>query len=338
MKHFDEFLRLFRGTRTDVIGVDQGTSGTKLVRLKQSDDRISIVAADILPPARLATPPEATPALVLPRQFQSRYAAIASSAPGTIVKLLTLPLHSDKPTDVLVSELMGLGDSMDYRVGYEHVSESRTDRKILSSAILDATACSLCRLFPSGTPAPYSIEIAGLASMTSFTLGPGAQHKNDNVAVIDFGEHTSFVAFFNKGNMCLIRRFDFGSGPILKRLQESLGIDADVALGILNDQSFDISQVMKQSMEGFLQQITISWDFVERRENSPISHLYACGGMASLKSWAVEVQQSTGQEPRTWNPFDAAVCEDGSLLSKWRGQEPRFAAAMGAAISVLGNR
>ncbi len=336
MKNIQALMKLFQADRNDVIGLDFGVSGIKAVRVKKTEDKLTLLAADILP--ALSTVAPATN-LSIPRPLQARYAAIATSAPGAVVKLLTLPSHSEKPIDTHVNELMGLGDSADFRLGYEHVFDSRTERRVLAAALPDASGRTLCRLFPSGIPAPCSVEISGLASITAFTRGPGAKHKGDTVAIMDFGATTTYVAFLSKGVMSLIRKFDFGSIPILKKLQESLGVDEDVAFGILNDQSFDISKILRQTMESFLQQMTISWDFVERRENNPITHFYACGGLTSLKSWRDEVKEITGHEPTTWDPFESLEVQSGSIPSKWKGQESRFTASVGAALgAMMGNQ
>ena len=339
MKTISDLMKSFQRGYTDVLGVDIAGSCTKAVRLKKANDTITLVAADILPRLLLpSTETEPFPVLSIPRPLLGRYAAIASSAPDAIVKLLTMPIHSDKSTDAHVNELMGLGENSNYRVGYEHVAESRSELRVLAAGLPDQAAQALCRLFPSGIPAPCSIEISGLAGMTAFMRGPGATHRGDTVAAIDFGATSSYVAFFSKGVMTMIRKFDLGSNAILKKLQSSLGVDEEVALGILNDGSFDISQILRQTMEAFLQQLTISWDFVERRENNPISHLYACGGMSSLKSWANEVQGVTGKDPTLWNPFTSMESLPGALPDQFKGQESRFSAAVGAAIAALENR
>lgn len=339
MKNIKEIVKLFQADHSDILGLDFGASGTKAVRLKRNENTVSLVAADILPAVSF---PATVTEFPIPRPLHARYVAIATSASPAIVKLLTLPIHSDKPTDVHVNELMGIGgggaeagEHGDFRVGYERIHESRTERKFLAAALTDNTARSLCNLFPSGIPAPCSLEISGLAGMTAFTQGPGARHKGDTVAVVDFGATSTYAAFYNRGVMALIRKFEFGSASVLKKLKEALGVDGDVAIGILNDPSFDISQILRQTMESFLQQMTISWDFVERRENAPVSHFYVSGGLAMFRSWIDEVRKITGREPTPWNPFENITIGDESIPGAWKGQESRFAAATGAALAAL---
>ena len=335
MKKAADLLRMFNRGYTDMLGLDVAGSGLKAVRLRRTNRVTSVVAVDILPSVAGAPVTDPVQPVQVPKALRARYVALATSAPGTIVKLLTFPAHSEKSTEAHVSELMGLGDNVDFRLAYEALSESRTEVKILAVAMPVQTVHGLCGLFPVGIPAPCSIEISGLASMTAYARGPGKAHKDDCTAVVDFGMTSTLVAFFQKGTMVLVRKFDVGTSTILKRLQDGLGVDAEVALGILNDGSFDISQIVHQSMESFLQQLIISWDFVERRENVHIARLYACGGGTSLRSWAHEMQGATGQEPVFWNPFEG-LATTGPVLEKWKGQEQRFAAALGVALAMIG--
>ncbi len=329
MKKIADYLKLFQRSYTDVLGLDVAGSGIKAVRIKRSREDFNVLAADILPLPSVGVP------LVLPKPLRARYVALASSEPGTVVKLLTIPAHSEKSMDVHVQELMGMVDSTDYRLSYEEMAASRAEVKVLAVGMLTQTVASLSGLFPVGVPAPCSIELSGLASMTTYARGPGQNHLEDCVAVVDFGARTTLVAFFHKGTMAMIRKFDVGAVNILKRLQDNLGVDSDVAMGILNDGSFDISQIVHQAMESFLQQLIISWDFVERREATRIVRLYACGGGASIGCWAREVHAATGQEPVLWSPFEGMNVSFEGGLAKWKGQESRFSAAIGAALGAM---
>jgi Tfp pilus assembly PilM family ATPase len=331
------FFKFFQRGYSDVLGLDIAGSGAKAVRLRRGKQGVTVVAMDILPP--VAAPADANTSVapfVVPKPLRARYVAMTTSVPGSIVKLLTVPSQSEKAMDTQVNELMGIGESEDYRLAYETVAETRADVKIIGVAMPLQTIATLCQFFPSGTPAPCALEVSGLSSMSAYERGPGRNHHGDCTAVIDIGMNVSMVAFYNKGAMILIRRFDFGSSSILKKIQDSLGVDGEVAQGILHDGSFDISQITHQVMEPFLQQLAISWDFVERRENTHIARLYACGGGAALKCWAHEIQGATGQEPIGWNPFDDLVVAPAAAIEKWEGQEPRFTAALGTALSVLG--
>lgn len=335
MKTLTDWVKHFQRRRTDVVGVDVGTTALKVVRLKVVNRTPTVVAIDLLPAVALLAGAGVPVPVVLPKVLHGRHVALAYSGPGALVKLLTFPTHSEKTPETQVNELMGLADASDYRMAYELVSETRTEMRALAVAMPDQSAARLCALFPSGTPAPYSIEVSGLASMTAFVRGPGRRHLEEAVAVVDFGASVTMVAFYNKGALSLIRKFDFGASAILKTVREALGVDAEVAQGILADGSFDVSQAIRQAMESFLQQFVISRDFVERREDCHIVGLYICGGIAGMQGWARELQSAAGLEPVSWNPFGEMAMLPTAIPDSLKGQEARFTAALGAAWAVL---
>ena len=336
MTQLSELLKVFKRNYSDVLGVDVGASATKLVRIKRLNGNPTLVAANILPATSLS-PQGVTPSFSsqLPKEMRARYVALTTSASSSIIKLLTFPPHTEKSTEDHVTELMGLGTNSDFRVGYELVMETRAESRVLAVAIPNPMALALSGLFPEGVPAPCSIEVSGLASLTAYQRGPGTLHADDCVAMIDFGAAVTLVSFFFKGSLVLIRKFDFGTVNILKKLQDNLGVDQEVAAGILNDGSFDVSRIMHQAMEHFLQQLTIAWDYVERRENTRIAKLYATGGGVSLRLWGQEIETTTGQLPVIWNPFEALVIQDGAFPDRLKGQEGRFSAAVGAVLGML---
>ncbi|MEI6787729.1 MAG: pilus assembly protein PilM [bacterium] len=336
MTKLSELIKVFKRNYSDVLGVDVGSSATKVVRIKRINGNPTLVAADILPAIVLSSQ-GAVPSFSsqLPKGLKSRYVALATSGSGSIIKLLTFPPHIEKSMDDQVGELMGLGNNSDFRVAYELIQETRAESRVLAVGLPNPIAHALSGLFPEGVPAPCSIEVSGLASLTAYQRGPGTLHTDDCVAMIDFGAAVTLVSFFFKGSLVLIRKFDFGAVNILKKLQDNLGVDQDVAAGILNDGSFDVSRIMHQAMEHFLQQLTIAWDYVERRENTRIAKLYATGGGVSLRLWRQEVETTTGQLPVIWNPFEALVIQAGAFPDRLKGQEGRFSAAVGAVLGML---
>jgi Tfp pilus assembly PilM family ATPase len=342
MKPFGELLKRFNRGYTDVVGLDLGASGAKAVRIRKNNQTYTVVAVDILPPATLPTadaaPQEQVRPLQISKGLHAKHVALCTAGQGAIVKLLSVPAaHADKSNDLEVNELMGLGEAANYRVAYEPVSDrqAKGEVRVLAVAMPEAQARLLPLLFPTGTPAPCAIEVSGLSALTSFSRGPGREHADDCVAVVDFGSATITAAIFNRGALALIRKFDFGTGAILRRVQDNLGVDAETAQGILVDHSFDVSQVVRQSMEAFTQQLVISRDFVERRDNCRLQKVYVCGGLLNLRDWFAEARGTLGLETEAWNPFDGLTLAADALPDRLKGQESRFASATGAALAQM---
>lgn len=327
---------------SDVVGLDVAYSGTKAVRIRKGDGQFDLVAADILPPIQLPRKPgddvAAVLPLTLPKPLMGRHVSFAVPGEYAVVKLLAFPGQTP-PEEVESKIVEGIGvESMEqYRIGYKIVNagHGKGETRALAVAEPDVEAGGACRLFPIGVPVPYSVEISGLASLTTFMHGPLAAHKEDTVGIIEFGARVSFFAILNKGIPVLLRKFELGSNMILEKVQESLGIDRSTAEGILSDGSFDISQQMSEVMDSFVKQVVVSRDFVERRENCHVSKIFASGGITASRDWLMEMKSALGYEVDLFNPFEGLRVAAEAYPDRLKGQEGRFAAAVGACMATL---
>lgn len=332
----------FKRGPSDIVALDIATTGIKAVRMRGSDEGVSVLAAAILPPVHLPhTAEEAAQEIApldLPRDLVGRYACLTVSGEKAVVKLLTFPGHgpeAETGIEQKIVDSLGIEKPDDFRIGYKMIPTQAREVRALAVAVPNAEAAGACRLFPVGVPAPHSIELSGLAAVTAFLQGPGKDSSDEALGMVECGARVTFFSAFRKGVPLLIRKFDFGSDLILTKVQESLGVDRGTAEGILSDGSFDVSQQIGEVMDGFVKQIIVSRDFVERRENCRLGKVFASGGITASRDWAVEMKSALGFEVEAWNPFVGLNVSDGALPENLKGQESRFAAAIGAGLATL---
>ena len=206
---------------------------------------------------------------------------------------------------------------------------------MLTVAVPEADAQAVLSHVAVGAPAPYAMELSGLAALNACLSGPGAQHAQEAVCIIECGSRVSFMAIFNKGALILARKIDVGGESIAAHVQKQLGLDSETAQSILAEGAIDISQAVREVIDPFLRQLTISRDFVEREENCRIKTAYISGGMALSTYWTNEIKRATGMDVQSWNPFDQLTLAPGALPERLEGQQPRFASAIGAALGIL---
>lgn len=326
-----------RKSPSDVIGLDIATTGVKAVRMKKTKDGLIVTGVAVLPALVLDGGDEAQkPALVLPKNLLTNYAALAMSGDGSSVRILSLQSHNASEIDEEnVREHVGLGQ--DYRVGFSVATagKGKQETKLLVVGMPEKEVQSVLDLVAVGAPAPCSIELSGLSSLSAFLHGPGKIHEQDAVAVIETGARLTFMALFNKGVLILVRKFELGSETIVTKVQQQLNVDRDTARGIISDGSFDISQSVRAVMDPFLRQLTISKDFVERREDCRVVKCYLSGGASLLRYGMEEIRNAAGVDSELWNPFGDLQVADGAYPAELAGQEPRFTAAVGACLGVL---
>ena len=337
MKSLKDMLAGFNRGPTDLVGLDIGSSGTKAVRMRLTSGVPTVVAAGILPPVAAPTSEATYAPLTLPLRLRARYAAIAASAPGAVIKLLSFPGAFDERAESKLADSMGLDDPKGYRIGYKMLTEGhgRGESRVLAVAWQEAQACLAPQLLPTGIPAPYSLEVSGLATLTAFLHSLPEKERNSPTGLIDFGENTTTYALQNRGVLFLLRRFNFGSNMLLEKVQNSLGVDRETAQGIVSDGSFDISQSLNDVLDPLLKQFMVSRDFVERRENCRITKLYMAGSLARSRDAAEEIHAAMDVELETWNVLPGLTVARDAIPAELQGQEWRLAAAAGACLGAF---
>lgn len=335
---FDSLLRSLKRKISDLAGIDVGDSGVKVVRMQKSRDVVTLLAADILPP--IARSPEETGApfaAALPPRLRGRYACLTVPGQDSIVKLLSFPGPFEPKMEGKLFENLGLKNPNAYRVGYKIAGDRgpRAESRVLAVAVPETELQAATGLLPTGVPAPYSLEVAGLATLTAFAHGPGQRHLSEAVGVIEFGASTSSFALFNRGTLAMVRRFGFGTNRLIDRLTESLGVDRDTAIGIVANNSFDIANTVNEVIETPVRQLVVSRDFVERRENCQVASLYVSGGLVLSHDAVDRIGATLGIEVHTWSPFENVKVADGAVPARLVGQDWRLASAIGACLGTF---
>lgn len=338
MTIFNQLLavkKMFRTQRKppqDLVVVDFDAAAVRCVRVKLGGSEIVVTATDILPAVDINDAAQAK-AFELPKNMSARYVAICVPGYDAIVKLLNLPGGIEGQVEEQIREHMGVEQSS-YRFGYRIVSQTHSETRLLTVAIPESQIQAACAIFPSGLPVPVTVELGGLAVMSSFLHGPGQTMQDETVGVIEFGSRVTYFAFFKKGELILIRKFDFGHFNLLDRIEKNMGVDRQTAQDIVVDRSFDISQIVKELADPFIKQLVISKHFVERRENCHVSKIFVPDDPRVSRDWLNEIKLALGLEASMWHPFDGVKLMPEALPPKFEKYRSQFAAAMGAAWAM----
>ncbi len=326
---------------SDLVSLDLSTTSVKALRMKKAEGGGTILAAGILPgvpiPAPFAEASERIEPLELPKNLRGKYACITIPGHGTVVKLLSFPGNFGAKEEAQLSEQLGLEEPEKYRIGYKLITsgKARSETKVLAVATPENVAAALCQLLPAGIPAPYSIELSGLAGMSALLQREDMTQSNSAIGAIAFGDEISYLALFHDGALALVRKFDLGTNTILNKIRQSLGVDLETAKGILADGSFDISQPVSEATDPFLKQLVISRDFVERRENCHVSKIYASGSILTCNDWTSEIKKRLGLDVEAWNPMEGLSLTPNAIPSELVGREFEFSSAIGAALGAF---
>lgn len=318
----------------DLVGLDFSTTATKVVRLKKTKDAITLLGMDLLPAVDFNS---ASRRLELPRNITANYGCLAYSGLASVVRMVNAPLSPEEATlpEAKLRELLNVEEG--FRVSSVLVKRGRgrQDSNFLSAAIPQEDVRFLLNMFPSGSPAAASVEVAGLAFVAAFQHARGASCANEAVCLLEAGESITHFVFLNQGVVVLVGKLGFGARVIREKLAADLGVDDDLAATILNDRSINISASLDSVMEPYLKQLSISKDFIERHQGCRISKVFVSGGLSLLPHWKEEAGRMLHAEVVQWSPLENLQYDSEAIPGGLEQQAPRFAAAIGAAIGGL---
>jgi Tfp pilus assembly PilM family ATPase len=331
MKFFKQDAAVKRRIPNEVLGVDLGAAGIKVVRLRKGKEHIAVVAADLLPPLDAAAG-----SLALPPKLITNYAAVVLSGPQHMVRLVTVPGVGEADTALAakLQEMVKVEAAQRFAFRPLRAVPGKRETMVLTVAMPEAEVHRVLELFPHGPPAALSVEYAGLAALNAFFHGAGNDLYEEAVCFIETGATSTFVAFINKNAPVLIRTMELGGEKLVTNLQTQWGLDRETALGTLGQgATIDISQPLHDLATPFLRQLSISRDFVERQEGCRIGRVYLSGGLSQVKQWGQAIQESMGVATVAWDPFEPLLVPE--LPEAVSSQGGRFAAAIGAALAVF---
>lgn len=316
---------------SNLLALDFANSGVKAVRLKKVKGKIALCAADILPPVNL----DAGERPVLSKQLSAYYTSLCASPEQVHLRVFEHVMQDGEKVEDVIRD--NLSVSEEFRVAGRILIEGKAKKEssILGVAIDEDVLGQHLDLFVSGAPAPHSLELSGLAAFSAFMFNRGKQTASQTICLIETGRCYTYVAFFCKNKLQVINRFKVGGEAVEKQIQVALGVDAEMAGTILAGGSVDVATPVRTALAPFIKQLSIYREFVERQSKTTLSGVYLSGGEAFSSYWQTAIQDVLGLTPVVWNPFEKMDVPDGVYPESLKGQESRFAAAVGAALGGM---
>jgi len=197
-----KLLARLKRAPTDVVGVDMGTSAVKAVRMRKTADEMTVSGVAVLP-SPLAKDENGDLVVQrpvsLPGALKSRYVSLATTGTECTVKLLSFPGPFEKDQESKILDSLGIASSEERRVSYSVVREghARTETRVLAVAMPEEEVMSVLSLFPSGLPAPYSLELAGVASLSAFAYVDEVT-RTQPVGLVEFGTRCTTLSLFSR--------------------------------------------------------------------------------------------------------------------------------------------
>ncbi|HEY5653098.1 MAG TPA: pilus assembly protein PilM [Pontiella sp.] len=320
---------------SSIVGIDFGTTATKLVKLKSGGKgSLELIGIEMLPPVDFEAP---VSQVVLPDELRSNYCALAYSGSSAVVRMVNTPLDADEKTNpqTKLRGLLNVGEDFRASASLLVRGAGKKDSSLLAAAVPLKDVEYMLKMFPSGPPAPASLEVSGLSFITAFLNAHGSDCKDSTVCLVEAGETVTHYAFISKGTIVLLGKFAFGGRTLRKKLASDLGVDEELAASILEDRSINISTSINAVMNPFVKQLSISKDFIERHQGCRVEKFYASGGLSLLSGWVSEFGSMVHTDVETWNPLNNIEVDSSVISPELEKEATRFSAAIGAAIGGI---
>lgn len=123
----------------DVLGLDFGTTSTKLVRLRKLAGKLSLVEADVMPTFDFEEERK-DGKISLPKKLHAPYAAASLSSKDSHVRFMFIPSKLSDARSIRQRVTKSLGNDREQRVDYSMVERGSegVDHKILAASVPDA--------------------------------------------------------------------------------------------------------------------------------------------------------------------------------------------------------
>ncbi|MBN1674454.1 MAG: pilus assembly protein PilM [Kiritimatiellae bacterium] len=313
------------------MGIELGETEIRAVELGTETEAVTVRAAAVLPRGEGGALP------ALPPSFSARRAALCVCGKDTAMRLLRLPAELDEEEiGAKAAEYLGLEPAA-YCIGATVLNAGRQARetRVLGVALPHETVAGTLAAIGRRYPRATCLHVAEVAALSAFAAGPAARDAAGPAALIELGAKSTLLAFLLKGELQLLRRFEFGMATIAEAIGREFGADAETGARLLADHAVDVSAAVKTACEPFLNQLAMSRQFVEGHTQRQVSRLFVSGNIREQREVAALLQEATGLEPQPWNPFAGLTLAPGAVPDTLRGQEYRFAAAVGTGLAVL---
>lgn len=317
---------------TDVIGLDWQNRCLRAVRMRKSGAVFHLVTAASLP-----EPPENT-ALTLPPALKAKHALMALPSRDSILRLLPLAPHAGEPSAQQLQEWLGLREPDAYRTGYRILQEAsaKGEGRLLALGMPETAVQGALRLFPTGLPAPFSVENTCVCALNAYLYTQTPERSQEAVGVLVVESSTMTLGVAQHGAITFLRHFESGARAVAEGVQQTYGVDLDMAHKMLLDPAFDVSAVVNAMIAPLVRQIFVSRDFVERRDNCRFSRIEVVGDLDGWPTLPRDLERTTGGLTVTaWNPFTTFIRNDNAPAPEVAAEAHAYAAAIGACIGTF---
>lgn len=209
-----------------------------------------------------------------------------------------------------------------------------------------------CKVLVGGAKKQLIVDVqtaakqAGLTvdSVTTSLIGPANAlefsmpdvHKNEIVAVVDFGYKNSSISILMLGELALNRVVGYGAAKLTTGIAETLGIPSAEAEGVKLNMPQEVQEAIQPLLTPLGRELRASIDFFEHQNDKTVSQVFFAGGSAKAEGIVQALQAELMVPCKSWDSTSSFQLQMApEKMSQVESAAPQLAVAVGAALSVF---
>lgn len=352
-----DWKRILDFTKTEVLGLDIGSSAVKVVRLRKDDGGYAVTAAGIAEIAPATSFREVNSrgeeednnhlnTLKAIREcFESvgrktKLAVCGLSGQEVAVRDFEFPLLSTEEIDGAVSfeaTQVCPFNAADSAVDYHLIPNGDDKTRGILVAATNAMIKSKVQLTKEAALKCVLMDVDGLALLNCFNA-LADESERSTTAILNVGGSGTTVAIMGGNGRPFVRDMTFGGDNIIKQIAAYKSMSTEDVKGILFGDSTAAQMEIHNSFEKACQKLIVDVSetlryYATQEQSTPVEKIFVCGGFALVRGFVELLNNRLSVEAVLWNPFEKICCDAtqqfGDIFDK-RG--PALAVAAGLAM------
>lgn len=320
-------------------GIDIGSGSVKLIELQEKKGKPEILKCAINPVSGEDIKTSLKDLLALSKP-SARRVNISLSGPSVIVRYIEMPPMKKEELRSAIKFEGGKYIPFDINEAIldcailDKSPSGNANRVLLVAARKDKVS-ECMGVFKEAGLDIANIDVDTIAILNAFQrLGLGA--KQDNIyAMINIGSRFSNMNIAVGAYPYFTRDLLWGGSDITTRIKESLRLNISEAEELKRnpgERKAELATVLIPTLEKFISEIRMSFDYFETQFGKNIERLYISGGGAYLFNMRDFLKDNLGTDVVLWNPFEGIKVPDESGCKEFKNSPGQFAVAMGLAL------
>ena len=348
--------------KTDLVGLDIGSSAVKLVELKEASRGYQLLNFGVNPIHSEAiidgaimdsqAVVEAIKGLLDSTRIRSKHVATSISGNAVIIKKIMLPFMSEEELEESIQWEaeqyipFNINDvNIDFMVLRQGVADE-TQMEVLLVAVKKEIIEDYSSVITEVGLKPVIIDVSSFAVQNMYEMNYDIG-DDESIAIINIGANIMNINVFKEGISIFTRDVSFGGNQFNEEFQkrfnisyqeaEPLKLGTKVSAEVSTDEREEIIDMVMQQLVSEAQRSLEFFSATSGEEK--IDQIALCGGCAKLKNLTMVIEEQIGIPATVINPFKRVFYSESDFKSEYLEEmAPLAGVGVGLALRRVGDK